>query len=255
MVSQNEGPRRPRKPSKPIADGPPPEEYAWAESAPNQEYMAQFRDAIALGRAGDFKGAAEVSRKAISASEAEGGIHEASVILTFLPALLPGALPDEALKLAHRVVSLTADWPGYGYLTSHARFFAMQAQLKADRKSAALAEAEACVVAGRDSKTHCKWLGTAWRYYGMLLALAGRMPEAILALSNSIEIAKDKPTEDPLALAKAYDAMGRTLIETNAHAPGLASLDKAIVEYQNQGAQESAEACSARLLKLRVRPT
>ena len=201
MVSQNEGPRRPKKPGKPNSDGPSPEDLAKAESALNQEFMPQLRKAIELGRAGDLEGAAELSRKAIRAAEAKGGIHEASVILAFLPTLFPGAGPNEALKLAHRVAALTADWPGCDYLTSHARFFAMQAQIRADRKLAALGEAEACVVAGKVSKTHCKWLATAWRYYGMLLALADRMPEALLALSNAIDLAKTKPTDDPLALA------------------------------------------------------
>jgi hypothetical protein len=134
MVSQNEGPRRPKKPCKPIADGPTPDDLAGAEAAPSQKYMLQFRRAIELGRAGDLKGAAKVSRSAIKASEAKGGIYEASVILAFLPTLLPGAGPDEALKLAHRVAALTADLLGCDYLTSHARFFAMQAQLRADNK-------------------------------------------------------------------------------------------------------------------------
>jgi hypothetical protein len=72
MVSQNEGPRRPKKPGKPIADGQTPKDYAEAESTLSQEYMTQFRQAIELGRAGDLKGAAEVSRMAIRASEAKG---------------------------------------------------------------------------------------------------------------------------------------------------------------------------------------
>lgn len=250
MVSQNEGPRRPKKPRKPIADGLPPEDYAWAESALNQEYMAQFRHAIELGQAGDLKGAAEVSRKAISASEAKGGIHEASVILTFLPALLPGASPDEALKLAHRVVALAAGQPHCEYLTSFARFFAMQAQLRADHKLAALQEAEACVTAGKASKNHCKWLATAWRYYGMLLALAGKMPEALVAMSNAIDLAKLKPTDDPLALARAYDAIGRTLIEINQKARGVASLKKALREFKILKGEHSEE---VRIVKATIR--
>ncbi len=136
MVSQNEGPRRPKKPCKPIADGPTPDDLAGAEAAPSQKYMLQFRRAIELGRAEDLKGATKVSRRAIKASEAKGGIHEASVILTFLPTLLLGAAPDEALKLAHRVVALAAERPHCEHLTSNARFFAMQAQFRADRKPA-----------------------------------------------------------------------------------------------------------------------
>jgi hypothetical protein len=65
MVSQNEGPRRPRKPGKPNSDGFSPEDLAKAESALNQEFMPQLRQAIELGRAGDFEGAAELSRKAM----------------------------------------------------------------------------------------------------------------------------------------------------------------------------------------------
>jgi tetratricopeptide (TPR) repeat protein len=232
MVSQNEGPRRPKKHGKSNSDGPSLEDLAKAESALYQEFMPQLRKAIELGRAGNLEGAAELSRKAIRASEAKGGIHEASVILAFLPTLFPGAGPDEALKLAHQVAALTADWPICDYLTSHARFFAMQAQLRADRKPAALVEAEACVVAGKASKTHCKWLATAWRYYGMLLALAGKMPEALLAISNAIDLAKTRPTDDPLALARAYDIMGRTLLEMKETGPGISSLLKAQAEFR-----------------------
>ena len=252
MVSQNEGPMRPKKPGKPTADGPPPEDYARTESALNQEYMAQFRHAIELGRAGDLKGAAEVSMKAISASEAKGGIHEASVILTFLPALLPGVLPDEALKLAHRVVALATGQPRCEYLTSFARFFAMQAQLRADHKLAALQEAEACVIAGKASKTHCKWLATAWRYYGMLLSLAGKMPEALLAMSNAIDLAKTKPTDDVLALARSYDAIGRTLLETNQTKLGAASLREALDEFKKAGAGRSSEAKNTQALLYQI---
>jgi|GEM_PF-6870533 len=234
MVSQNEGPRRPKKPCNPNSDGFSPEDLAKAESALNQEFMPQLRQAIELGQAGDLEGAAELSRKAIRAAEAKGGIHEASVILAFLPALFSGTKPDEALKLAHRVAALTADQPGCDYLRSHARFFAMQAQLRADRKLAALEEAEACVVAGKASKTHCKWLATAWRYYGMLLALAGQMPEALLALSNAIDLAKTKPTDDPLALARSHEAIGRTLLEMRETKRAIASLSKAVEEFSNQ---------------------
>jgi tetratricopeptide (TPR) repeat protein len=248
MVSQNEGPRRPKKHGKRTTYGPPPADYAGAEYALSQEYMVKFRQAIELGRAGDLKGASEVSRNAISASEAKGGLHEASVILTFLPTLLPGAPPGEAVKLAHRVVALAAGQPHSEYMTSNARFFAMQAQLRANRKPAALEEAEACVVAGKRSKTHCKWVATAWRYYGMLLALAGKMPEALIAMSNAIDLAKTKPTDDVLALARSYDAIGRTLIETNQIRAGAASLRNALDEFKKAGAAKSTEAINAQAL-------
>ncbi len=242
MVSQNEGPRRPKKPGKSNSDGPSPEDLAKAESALSQEYMAHFRQTIELGRAGDLTGAAELSRKAIKASEAKGGMHEASVILTFLPTLFPGAAPDEALKLAHRVVAIAAGLPHCEYLTSNARFFAMKAQLKLDRKSAAIEEAEACIVAGKASKTHCKWLSTAWRYYGMLLSLAGKMPEALVAMSNAIDLAKSKPTDEPLALARAYAAIGRTLLEIKEIKTGIASLEKSLQEFVEQNKYDSHEA-------------
>jgi tetratricopeptide (TPR) repeat protein len=239
MVSQNGESGRPNRP-----DAPHPEDIAGAEAALSQVYMVQFRKAMELGKAGDLEGAAKLARKAIKLSEATGGILEASVILTFLPALFPASSPQEALKLAYRVVELTDGRPQCEYLISNARLFATQALLRADHKPAALIEAEACVVAGKASKTHCKWLVTAWRYYGMLLALAGRMPEALLALSNAIDLAKSKPTDDPLALARAYDAMGRSLLETGDRKSGLASLRKALEEFEkhgNQGAREAAE--------------
>jgi tetratricopeptide (TPR) repeat protein len=227
MVSQNEGPRMPKKPDKSVTDGPTPEDSAEAESPLDEEDMAQLRLAIELGRAGDLIGAAKAAGDAIKSSEAMGGIHEASVILTFLPALLPGAAPAEALKLAHRVVDLAAGRPHCEYLTSNARFFAMQAELRADRKPAALEEAEACVVAGKASKTHCRWLATAWRYYGLLLAVAGRMPEALVAMSNAVELSQTKPTDDPLALPRAHEAIGRTLLEIGDHKRAINALRKA----------------------------
>lgn len=248
MVSHNEGPRRPKNHGKPNSAGLPPADLAKAESALSQEHLAQLSMAIALGRTGDLEAAAEVSKRVIRSSEGKGGIHEANVILAFLPALLPEASPDEVLRLAHRVVDLTASWQGYEHLTSMARFFAMQAQLRADRKPAALAEAEACVVAGKNSKIHCQWLTTAWRYYGMLLALVGKMPEALVAISNAIEAAKGKPTDDYLALARAHEAMGRTLLEIGETPTAVAALKKAADEFMKHGKAGESEAEKIRQL-------
>jgi tetratricopeptide (TPR) repeat protein len=118
----------------------------------------------------------------------------------------------------------------------------MQAQLRANRKTAALEEAEACVAAGKASKAHCKWMATAWRYYGMLLALNMRMPEALVAMSNAINLAKSKPTDDPLALARAYDAIGRTLLEIKKTTAGIASLEKALSEFSRHRPEGEREA-------------
>jgi len=250
MVSQNGEPSRPN-----MANTPSPEDLAGAESALSQEYMTQFQRAIELGKAGDLEGAANVARKAIKASEAQGGIHEASVILTFLPALFPASQPNEALKLTYRVVELAEGRPHCEYLVSNARFFSMQALIRADQKPAALNEAEACVVSGKASRTHCKWLATAWRYYGMLLALNGKMPEALLALSNAIDLAKSKPTDDPLALARAYDAMGRSLLEMKETEKAIASLQKALEEFGKHGQRGSREAAiTSRVLDSLSRP-
>ena len=120
MVSQNDSHRRPNNPGKPTPGGLPPEGLTEAELALGQELVAQLRQAAELGRDGHLGGAAEVSRKAIRASEATGGIHEASVILAFLPALFPSARPDEALKLAHRAAALTTNLLGCDHLTSRA---------------------------------------------------------------------------------------------------------------------------------------
>ena len=84
----------------------------------------------------------------------------------------------------------------------------------------------------------------------MLLALAGRMPEALLALSNAIDLAKSKPTDDSLALARAYDAIGRSLLETGEKPSGMASLRKALEEFRQNGASNGREALSiTKLLK------
>jgi tetratricopeptide (TPR) repeat protein len=249
MVSQNGDPSRPNQ-----ASTPSPEDLAGAESALSQEYMTQFQRAIELGKAGDLEGAANVARKAIKASEAQGGIQEASVILTFLPALFPASQPNEALKLAYRVVELAEGRPHCEYLVSNARFFSMQALIKEDQKPAALKEAEACVVAGKASRTHCKWLATAWRYYGMLLALNGKMPEALLALSNAIDLAKSKPTDDSLALARAHDAMGRTLVEMNNVELGLKELKKAYEVFKVRGVADGQEALATWNVIKQLRP-
>ncbi len=243
MVSQNGESSRPNRP-----DAPYSEDLASAEAALSQEYLLQFRKALDLGRSGDLEGAAGIARKAIKLAEATGGILEASVILTFLPALFPASSPQEALKLAYRVVELTDGRPQCEYLISNARLFATQALLRADQKPAALIEAEACVVAGKASKTHCKWLATAWRYYGMLLALFGRMPEALLALSNAIDLAKSKPTDDPLALARAYDAMGRSLLEMKETAKAISTLMKAKEQFEQHGKGNSKTAQEMNLI-------
>jgi tetratricopeptide (TPR) repeat protein len=76
----------------------------------------------------------------------------------------------------------------------------------------------------------------------MLLALNGKMPEALLALSNAIDLAKSKPTDDPLALARAYDAMGRLLLEMKETAEAIASLQKALGEFGKHGQRGLREA-------------
>jgi tetratricopeptide (TPR) repeat protein len=130
----------------------------------------------------------------------------------------------------------------------------MQALIKEDQKPAALKEAEACVVAGKASRTHCKWLATAWRYYGMLLALNGKMPEALLALSNAIDLAKSKPTDDSLALARAHDAMGRTLVEMNNVELGLKELKKAYEVFKVRGVADGQEALATWNVIKQLRP-
>jgi hypothetical protein len=75
----------------------------------------------------------------------------------------------------------------------------------------------------------------------MLLALAGKMPESLLAISNAIDLAKTRPTDDPLSLSRAYDMMGRTLLEMKETGPGISSLLKAQAEFrrlQPRGASE-----------------
>ena len=84
----------------------------------------------------------------------------------------------------------------------------------------------------------------------MLLSLTGKMTEALLAMSNAVDLAKSKPTDDPLALARAYDAIGRTLIEMNETQAGISSLQKALGEFDKNGKLSSNEAQAAlRLLK------
>lgn len=75
----------------------------------------------------------------------------------------------------------------------------------------------------------------------MLLALTGKMPEALLAMSNAIDVAKSKQTDDPLALARAYDAMGRTLIEMHEVEKGLVTLQTALCEFSKLADKCSVE--------------
>lgn len=234
MVSQNDS-NLPHRDKQPVSGAPSRADLEGVQESLNVEYRAQFDQAIILGKAGDLQGAAALARDAIKASEAKGGTHEASVILTFLPALFPGAALSEFRKYAYRAVELLEGRPHCEFLLSHARFYTMQVELRADQKPAALKEAEACVIAGKASTTHGKWLATAWRYYGMLLAITGRMPEALLALSNALDLAKSKPTDDPLAMARAQDAMGRALLEMGEQKRGLSSLRKAVEEFKKHG--------------------
>lgn len=251
MVSQNDS-NQPLSGKKPTGGVPSKADLEGVQESLSAEYRAQFDQAIALGKAGDLQGAADLARKAIKASEVKGGSHEASVILTFLPALYPGAPLSEFRKVAYRAVELLDGRPHCEFLLSHARFYTMQVELRADQKSAALKEAEACVATGKASKTHGRWLATAWRYYGMLLSLSGQMPEALLAMSNAVELAKNKPADDPLALARAYDAIGRTLLELKNTEAGIESLRKALEEFRNRAGADVRE---AREIELIIRKT
>lgn len=234
MVSQNDSNLPPRE-KKPASGVPSKADLEGVQESLNAEYRAQFDQAIALGMAGDLQGAAELARRVIKASEVKGGAHEASVILTFLPALYPGAPLSEFRKVAYRSVELLDGRPHCELLLSHARFYTMQVELRSDQKPAALKEAEACVMAGKASRAHCKWLSSAWRYYGLLLAHTGELDQAALAISNAIDLAKSHPTDDPLALAKALEAMGRTLIEMGQIAPGEESIKRSKIEFQKHG--------------------
>ena len=68
------------------------------------------------------------------------------------------------------------------------------------------------------------------------------MTEALLALSNAIDLAKSKPTDDPLAMARAQDAMGRSLIEMGEQKKGLSSLLNAMEEFRKHGERGAKEA-------------
>lgn len=251
MVSQNDS-NLPHKGKKPTGSAPSPSDIEGVQESLNAEYRALFDKAVGLGKAGDLQGAAELARKAIKASEAKGGTHEASVILTFLPALFPGAQLSEFRKCAYRAVELLEGRPHCEFLLSHARLYTMQVELRADQKPTALKEAEACVVAGKASTTHGRWLATAWRYYGMLLALTGKMPEALLAMSKAVDLAETKPTDDPLALARAHDAMGRALIEMREVVKGGGALKRAIAEFRIKGAGNSKESISTQALLAQI---
>lgn len=241
MVFQNDS-NLPFRGKKPTGGAPSKSDLEGVQESLNDEYRAQFDQAIALGKAGDLQGAAELARRTIKASEAKGGAHEASVILTFLPALYAGAPLSEFRKVAYRAVELLDGRPHCEFLLSHARFYTMQVELRADQKLAALKEAESCVSAGKASKTHGRWLATAWRYYGMLLALTGKMPEALMAISNAVDLAQTKPSDDPLALARAHDAIGRTLLEMRETGAGIEALRKALKEFKKHGSKGKKEA-------------
>ena len=240
MVSQNDS-NQPPNGKKPTGSAPSPSDIEGVQESLNAEYRALFDKAVGLGKAGDLQGAAELARKAIQASEAKGGTHEASVILTFLPALFPGAPLSEFRKCAYRAVELLEGRPHCEFLLSHARFYTMQVELRADQKPAALNEAESCVRAGKASETHGRWLATAWRYYGMLLALMNRGHEALVAFSIAIDLAKTKPTDDSLALARAHEAMGRTLLEMGQPKHALSALQTSLSEYKTKGVTNTAE--------------
>lgn len=86
----------------------------------------------------------------------------------------------------------------------------------------------------------------------MLLALTGKMPEALLAMSNAVDLAKSKPTDDPLALARAHDAIGRTLIEMKQTVAGVASLKLALKEFGRHEKAHKSEVLSLKDLLNRL---
>ena len=234
MVSQNDS-NQPPSGKKPTGSAPSPLDIEGVQESLNAEYRAQFDTAIERRKAGDLKGAAEIARRAIKASEAKGGAHEASVILTFLPALYPGAPLSEFRENSYRVIEILKNSPNCEALLSQARFYTMQVELKEKQTAAALREAHACILAAKSAVHQALWLATAWRYYGMLLGLKGLTHDALLAISNAIQLAEAKQTDDPLCLAKSQEAMGRTLLSIGKVSQAEQALKTALQSYSQHG--------------------
>jgi hypothetical protein len=193
----------------------------------------------------DRKGEAlGLARDALLKASARGGPFESVAIISYLPILLTLAPVDTVRQAARRASLLMTGRPGCEYFVSYAHHYALQVEIRADDRVAAYKEANACIKAGLRSDKHCTWLATTWRYLGMLQALCGEKMEAIVSLSHAVRSAMDKPSDDPLVLARSHDAAGQIMMELRKWQLAEESFLNAIVEFNKhapKGAEEAAE--------------
>jgi hypothetical protein len=129
------------------------------------------------------------------------------------------------------------------YFVSFAHFYALQVEIREDKRDAAHKEADASIKAALRSDKHCTWLATTWRYIGMLQALRGEKMEAIVSLSNAVRSANEHPVDDPLVLARVHDATGQIMMDLRQWQFAEESFHNAITEYGKhapKGAEEAA---------------
>jgi tetratricopeptide (TPR) repeat protein len=242
MVFSNDDSKPSPRGRKPARRGPSAHDLAEIAAATEGDFHLMHHEAtehFMHDRKGEALG---VARDALLKASERPGPFEAVVIISYLPLLISLAPEDTSRKAAHRAGLLVTGRPGCEYFVSYAHFYALQIEIRVDKKDAAFAEADACIKAALRSEKHCTWLASAWRYHGMLLALKGNRVEAIVSLSNAVRSASENPVDDPLVLARAHDAAGQIMMDLRQWQLAEESFLNAIEEYRKQAPEGAAEA-------------
>ncbi len=242
MVFSNDDPKPSPRSLKPSRLGPSAHDLAEIAAATEGNFHLMHHEAtehFMNDRKGEALG---VARDALLKASEREGPFEAVVIISYMPLLISLAPEDTARRAAHRAGLLVTGRPGCEYFVSYAHFYALQIEIRADKRDAALAAADACIKAALQSEKYCTWLASAWRYHGMLLALKGNRVEAIVSLSNAVRLASAHPVDDPLVLARAHDAAGQIMMDLRQWQLAEESFLNAIEEYRKQAPEGVAEA-------------
>jgi hypothetical protein len=244
MVQSNEEPGRPRRRRKSTSASVSASDLAEIKAASVDDLQLINSKAMVCFVEGRKDEALSLARAALLDASGRGGPFEAVVILSYLPVLIALAPVDTARQAAERSALLVTGRPGCEYLVSHAYYYALQVEIKAGDHDHAYSQANACIKFALRSRRHCEWLSSAWRYLGVLQALKGQKLEAIVSLANAVSIALEKPSDDPLVLARSHDAAGRIMMDLRKWQLAEESFLNALTEFAKHapnGASEAAE--------------
>jgi len=253
MVHSNEEPEKPSRRRKLARPGPSAHDLAEITAATEGDFDLMHHEATERAMDGKKGEAIGIARDALLKASERGGPFEAVVILTYLPLLISLAPPDTARQAANRAALLMTGRTACEYFLSYAHFYALQVEIREDKRDAARKEADACIKAALRSEKHCIWLATTWRYIGMLQALKGEKMEAIVSLSNAVRSGREHPVDDPLVLARAHHAAGQIMMELRQWQLAEESFHYAITEYGKHAPKGEKEAADAWKFAAKVR--